>query len=106
MDLEWEDNAALAESQLDGGAKEAAASEALFEALRWARVEELRGKMASWLAFGWPFGSAEVMVNCAEGRSRSATFAIVPPMLTSLNRRLRPISWPRAERVMRRPMPK
>ena len=48
MDLEWEDNAQLAERQLDGGAQEAAAWEALQEALRWARSEEQRGKMASW----------------------------------------------------------
>ncbi|CAK9097120.1 Tyrosine-protein phosphatase pmp1 [Durusdinium trenchii] len=68
LDLEWEDSAEWAERQLDGGVEEASALETLLDALRWAKEQQQQGKM--------------VMVNCAQGRSRSATFAIALVMAT------------------------
>eukprot|EP00434_Breviolum_minutum_P000210 symbB.v1.2.000174.t3/scaffold9.1/size550961/30 len=61
-DLEWEDSAEAAEEEMDDGLKEAKALELLCQALLWAQEQQKKGKM--------------VMVNCAQGRSRSAKFTI------------------------------
>eukprot|EP00435_Cladocopium_sp_Y103_P002951 s2411_g1.t1 len=68
LDLEWEDSAEVVEAQLDSGPKEAAALDELLGALQWARERQRKGEM--------------VMVNCAQGRSRSATFTIAYVMAT------------------------
>ncbi|CAL1143243.1 unnamed protein product [Cladocopium goreaui] len=68
LDLEWEDSAEVVEAQLDSGPKEAAALDELLRALQWARERQRNGDM--------------VMVNCAQGRSRSATFTIAYVMAT------------------------
>eukprot|EP00442_Polarella_glacialis_P058560 CAMPEP_0115136514 /NCGR_PEP_ID=MMETSP0227-20121206/56425_1 /TAXON_ID=89957 /ORGANISM="Polarella glacialis, Strain CCMP 1383" /LENGTH=229 /DNA_ID=CAMNT_0002543575 /DNA_START=156 /DNA_END=842 /DNA_ORIENTATION=+ len=61
LDVEWEDSEVFADARLHGDEQEAEALEEMLAALLWARSHILGGK--------------RVVINCAQGKSRSGTMA-------------------------------